>query len=101
MSSRQYRHLSGCVSKAMPPTAVPLARGRSSFYDSSALGQSFVEFRAMARSPLQPRSGSSAKALLLTVLGELVLPGGGAVWTQTVVQLLGRLDVGERNARQA
>jgi phenylacetic acid degradation operon negative regulatory protein len=55
----------------------------------------------MARSPLQPRSGSSAKALLLTVLGELVLPDGGAVWTQTVVHELGLLGVEERNARQA
>jgi phenylacetic acid degradation operon negative regulatory protein len=50
---------------------------------------------------LQPRSGSSAKALLLTVLGELVLPHGGTVWTRTVVHLLDRLDVEERNARQA
>jgi phenylacetic acid degradation operon negative regulatory protein len=50
---------------------------------------------------LRPRSGSSAKALLLTVLGELVLPHGGAVWTSTVVQALGLFDVEERNARQA
>jgi len=49
----------------------------------------------------RPRSGSSAKALLLTVLGELVLPCGGAVWTSTVVRALGTLDVEERNARQA
>lgn len=50
---------------------------------------------------LRPRSGSSAKALLLTVLGELVLPRGGAIWTSTVVRGLGVLGVGERNARQA
>lgn len=50
---------------------------------------------------LQPRSGSSAKALLLTVLGELVLPRGGTVWTRTAVHVLGLLDVEERNARQA
>jgi phenylacetic acid degradation operon negative regulatory protein len=50
---------------------------------------------------LQPRSGSSAKALLLTVFGELVLPRGGTVWTQTVVRLLHLLDIEERNARQA
>ena len=55
----------------------------------------------MVESALQPRSGSSAKALLLTVLGELVLPHGGTVWTQTVVHLLDRLGVEERNARQA
>jgi phenylacetic acid degradation operon negative regulatory protein len=46
-------------------------------------------------------TGSSAKALLLTVLGELVMPNGGAVWTRTLVELLGGLGVEERNARQA
>jgi phenylacetic acid degradation operon negative regulatory protein len=50
---------------------------------------------------LRPRSGSSAKALLLTVLGELVLPHEGAIWTSTVVRALSLLDVEERNARQA
>jgi len=50
---------------------------------------------------LRPRSGSSAKALLLTILGELVLPHGGAVWTSTVVRSLALLGVEERNARQA
>ena len=50
---------------------------------------------------MRPRSGSSAKALLLTVLGEMVLPRGGAVWTSTLVLGLGELGVGERNARQA
>jgi phenylacetic acid degradation operon negative regulatory protein len=49
----------------------------------------------------RPRSGSSAKAVLLTLLGELVLPSGGAVWTSTVVRGLGALDIEERNARQA
>ena len=50
---------------------------------------------------LRPRSGSSAKAMLLTVLGELVLPNGGTVWTSTVVDALGMLGVEEPNARQA
>lgn len=50
---------------------------------------------------LRPRSGSSAKALLLTVLGELVLPHGGTVWTATLVDGLALLGVNERNARQA
>jgi phenylacetic acid degradation operon negative regulatory protein len=50
---------------------------------------------------LRPRSGSSAKALLLTVLGELVLPHGGSVWTSTVVRTMALLGVEERNARQA
>jgi phenylacetic acid degradation operon negative regulatory protein len=51
--------------------------------------------------PLRPRAGSSAKALLLTVLGELVLPGGGTAWTATLVAALAQLDVEEKNARQA
>lgn len=50
---------------------------------------------------MRPRSGSSAKALLLTVLGEFVLPHHGSVWTSTVVQSLSVLGVEERNARQA
>lgn len=45
--------------------------------------------------------GPSAKALLLTILGEFVLPHGGAAWTRTVVACLGAMGVGERNARQA
>ncbi len=55
----------------------------------------------MVEHALRPRSGSSAKALLLTILGELVLPHGGTVWTQTVVRLLELFDIEERNARQA
>ena len=50
---------------------------------------------------LRPRSGSSAKALLLTILGEFVLPHAGSMWTSTVVGALGVLGVDERNARQA
>jgi phenylacetic acid degradation operon negative regulatory protein len=50
---------------------------------------------------LQPRSGGSAKAMLLTLLGEFALPHDGAVWTATIVDALALLDIGERNARQA
>jgi phenylacetic acid degradation operon negative regulatory protein len=50
---------------------------------------------------LRPRSGSSAKSLLLTVLGEFVLPASGSVWTSTVVRTMAALGVEERNARQA
>ena len=39
--------------------------------------------------------------MLLTVLGEFVLPHGGSIWTSTIVDGLGLIDVGERNARQA
>ncbi len=47
------------------------------------------------------RAGTSAKALLLTILGELVLPRDGRAWTQSLVDGLATLGVGERNARQA
>jgi phenylacetic acid degradation operon negative regulatory protein len=62
---------------------------------------SVLQPEAMDHRALRPRSGSSAKALLLTILGELVLPHGGSVWTSTVVRALALLDVEERNARQA
>lgn len=47
------------------------------------------------------RRGDSAKSVLVTLLGEFVLPGGGTVWTGTMVAGLGQLGFGERNARQA
>jgi phenylacetic acid degradation operon negative regulatory protein len=50
---------------------------------------------------LRPRSGSSAKSVLLTVLGEFALPHDGTMWTATIVDALGLLGVGEGNARQA
>jgi phenylacetic acid degradation operon negative regulatory protein len=51
--------------------------------------------------PPGPRAGTSAKALLLTILGEFVLPRCGAAWTQSLVDGLATLGVAERNARQA
>ena len=47
----------------------------------------------------RPRRGDSAKSVLVTMLGELVLPGGGAAWTGTMVDGLGHLGFSERNAR--
>jgi phenylacetic acid degradation operon negative regulatory protein len=43
----------------------------------------------------------SARGLLFTVLGEFVLPAGGAAWTSAVIDVLGRLGVEEKAARQA
>ena len=43
----------------------------------------------------------SARGLLFTVLGEFVLPAGGVVWTSSVIDVLGRLGVEEKAARQA
>jgi phenylacetic acid degradation operon negative regulatory protein len=44
---------------------------------------------------------ASARSLLLTVLGEFVLPSGGDVWTSSVLQVLAELGVEEKAARQA
>jgi phenylacetic acid degradation operon negative regulatory protein len=49
----------------------------------------------------QELGAASARSLLLTVLGEFVLPGGHPVWTSTLIDLLGDLDVAEKAARQA
>jgi len=50
-----------------------------------------------ARRPLS----NSARSLLLTVLGEYVLPATGPVWTTTFVDVLGGLGVEPTAARQA
>jgi phenylacetic acid degradation operon negative regulatory protein len=46
-------------------------------------------------------SGGSARSLLMTVLGEYVLPDDQPVWTATLVDVLAMLDVEEKSARQA
>ncbi|GGF57226.1 PaaX family transcriptional regulator [Marmoricola endophyticus] len=43
----------------------------------------------------------SARSLLLTVLGEFVLPRGEPVWTSTILDALALLEVEQRAARQA
>lgn len=42
----------------------------------------------------------SSRGLLMTVLGEFVLPNGGAAWTQTLVTLMAELGVQNKAARQ-
>jgi phenylacetic acid degradation operon negative regulatory protein len=49
----------------------------------------------------QELGAASARSLLLTVLGEFVLPAGRPVWTATLIELLADLDVAEKAARQA
>src|SRR3954469_17256360 len=44
---------------------------------------------------------TSARSLLLTVLGEFVLPHEEPVWTQVLIDVLGRLGVEHKSARQA
>lgn len=45
--------------------------------------------------------GPSARSLLLTILGEFVLPGEAPVWTTALVATLAELGVEEKSARQA
>ena len=44
---------------------------------------------------------SSSRGLLMTVLGEYVLPHSGQAWTQTIVGLMEQLGVREKATRQA
>jgi phenylacetic acid degradation operon negative regulatory protein len=44
---------------------------------------------------------TSARSLLLTILGEFVLPREAPVWTATIVEVLDSLGVEEKSARQA
>jgi phenylacetic acid degradation operon negative regulatory protein len=46
-------------------------------------------------------SAGSARSLLLTVLGELVLPSGEPVWTSALLYVLRGVGVEEQTARQA
>ena len=53
-----------------------------------------------ATSPGQ-RPATGAKSMMLTVLGEFVVPTGGSAWTGTLLGALSSLGYGDRNARQA
>lgn len=46
-------------------------------------------------------SHTSARSLLMTVLGEFVLPRGRPVWTSILVEVLATFGVEEKSARQA
>jgi len=44
---------------------------------------------------------ASARSLLMTMLGEFVLPRDGSVWTHALVSALGLLGIENKSARQA
>jgi phenylacetic acid degradation operon negative regulatory protein len=46
-------------------------------------------------------SHTSARSLLMTLLGEYVLPRGRPVWTSVLVDTLAAFDIEEKSARQA
>jgi phenylacetic acid degradation operon negative regulatory protein len=57
---------------------------------------------AVPEPPRRPELGAaSARSLLLTVLGEFVLPGDEPVWTAAFLTVLGGLGVAPKTARQA
>jgi phenylacetic acid degradation operon negative regulatory protein len=58
-----------------------------------------TEFPTLSRR--HAAGAESARGLLFTVLGEFVLPAGGAAWTSTLIDVLGRVGVEEKAARQA
>ena len=49
----------------------------------------------------QQLGAASAPSLLLTILGEFVLPGGRPVWTAALLDLMGELEIAEKAGRQA
>jgi len=64
-----------------------------------AAGEALVSGPRLTRR--QTAGAESAKGLLFTVLGEFVLPSGGAAWTSAFIDALGRLGVEEKACRQA
>jgi phenylacetic acid degradation operon negative regulatory protein len=63
---------------------------------------------SVARPPAAPTlsrrhaaGAGSARGLLFTVLGELVLPAGETAWTSSFIEIFGRLGVEEKATRQA
>ncbi len=56
----------------------------------------------MTWAPWQPGDGAaSARAVLLTLLGEFVLPAGGRAWTSTLIDAMAALELEPKATRQA
>jgi phenylacetic acid degradation operon negative regulatory protein len=81
MAARGVTHGSGTGGPSPAPTA------------SGSAEDAFSRRREVA--------ATSARSLLLTVLGEFVLPRGEPVWTQALLDALGSVGVEEKSARQA
>ena len=67
----------------------------------SSAGESAPDARPDPFSRRREVAATSARSLLVTVLGEIVLPSEAPVWTQTVVDVLGLVGIEEKSARQA
>ena len=61
----------------------------------------FFDTEHPALSRRRELGATSARSLLLTVLGEFVLPRPEPVWTQTLIDVLAELGVEQKSARQA
>lgn len=59
------------------------------------------ELRAVPPNRRREIGSASARSLLLTILGEFALPRAAPVWTATVLDALGLLEVEQRASRQA
>lgn len=77
---------------------LPTARGDDEPDDHGAPAPWSVPLKPERRS-LQ--GSQSARSLLLTVLGEYVLPRGGTVWTSTLLESLALFGIEDKAARQA
>jgi phenylacetic acid degradation operon negative regulatory protein len=66
----------------------------------SSVSRSAVSNYSVGRPP-ESLSLGSARSLLLTILGEFVMPAGRPVWTATLVHALSGVGVAEKSARQA
>jgi phenylacetic acid degradation operon negative regulatory protein len=67
--------------------------------DHDVTGNGVAEHPALSRR--RELGATSARSLLLTVLGEFLLPCNEPVWTQVLLDVLGGLGVESKSARQA
>jgi len=83
----------------VPSTADPIPRVGSAVPSRPAPSQPAPSQPALSRR--HAAGAPSARGLLFTVLGEYVLPGGGAAWTATLISAMARIGVEEKATRQA
>ncbi|QKG20258.1 Phenylacetic acid-responsive transcriptional repressor [Actinomadura verrucosospora] len=79
-----------------PAEGEPMDRTGGADADAGTGGAAGPRFRRR-----RELGAASARSLLLTVLGEFVLPGGEPVWTAAFLEALGLLGVEEKAVRQA
>ncbi len=76
------------------------------FFDSLTMPEETVERQARTLAPILGATSDgrahadNARSLMITVLGEFVRPNGGSVWTQTLIDAMGLLDVQPKATRQ-